>query len=118
MQWLYDKKCLVFVLTITALTLMLSACVIYEPYHYPASQYDRVWESAVKAAEDVGVTILTADRVSGKVVGRKGTADVMIAVLTQADGRIRVEFKVRAPEGAEPSLSERFYQTYQRYMGR
>ena len=118
MQGLYGKNCLVFVLGVTALTLMLSACVVYDPYYYPASQYDRVWDSATKAAEDVGVTIFTADRVSGTVVGRKGSADVTITVLTQADGRIRVEFKVRAPEGEEPGLSERFYQTYQRYMGR
>jgi hypothetical protein len=118
MQELKKKALFFSVLRVMALTLVISACVVYEPYYYPASQYDRVWDSATKAAEDVGVTIFTADRVSGTVVGRKGSADVTITVLTQADGRIRVEFKVRAPEGEEPGLSERFYQTYQRYMGR
>jgi hypothetical protein len=112
------RICLVFVPGVIVLTLMLSACVVYEPYYYPASQYDRVWESAMKAAEDVGINISSADRVNGTIVGTKGLADVTIAIQTQADGRIRVQINVRGPEGADPHLNDRFYQAYQRYMGR
>jgi hypothetical protein len=66
----------------------------------------------------VGADIFTADRVSGSIVGRKGPADVTIAVLTQADGSIRVQLNVRGPEESDPYLTDRFYQSYQRYMGR
>jgi predicted component of type VI protein secretion system len=118
MQRFLDRNRLVIVLAVTVLTLMLSACAVYEPYYYPASQYDRVWESALRAAEDVGVDISTANRVNGTIVGRKGPADVTIAVLTQADGSIRVQLNVRGPEDADPYLTDRFYQSYQRYMGR
>ena len=104
---------------VMVLALMLSACVVYEPYpYYPVSQYERVWDSALKAAEEVGIGISRADRASGMIFGRKGPTDVTIAVLTQADGRIRVEFNTKGPEGADPYLNDRFYQTYQRYMGR
>jgi predicted component of type VI protein secretion system len=118
MQRFFDTNRSVFVVAVTVLTLMFSACAVYEPYYYPASQYDRVWESALRAAEDVGVDIFTADRVNGTIVGRKGPADVTIAVLTQADGSIRVQLNVRGPEEADPHLTDRFYQSYQRYMGR
>lgn len=118
MQLMYVRNCSVFVLVATALTLLLSACVVYEPYYYPQSQYDRVWESAIKAAQDVGVTISSVERANGRIFGRKGPVDVTIAVETQPDGRIRMQFNARGPEGAEPYLTERFYQTYERYMGR
>ena len=118
MQRLYAGDCFVFVIGETALTLMLSACVVYEPYYYPQSQYDRVWESAIRAAEEVGIVVFAAERDKGTITGSKGPVDVTIAVLTQADGRIRVHMSTRGPEGAEPYLTERFNQAYQRYMGR
>ena len=110
--------CLVFVLGVTLFIVMLSSCVVYEPYYYPASQYDRVWESAIRAAEEAGIVVSAAERDKGTITGSKGPVDVTIAVLTQADGRIRVHMSARGPEGAEPYLTERFNQAYQRYMGR
>jgi predicted component of type VI protein secretion system len=107
-----------FLLSVTVLALILSACVVYEPYYYPASQSDRVWESALRAAQDVGITISTADKVNGTILGRKEPSEVTISVLTLTDGRIKVQMNVRGPEGADPYLSDRFLQTYQRYMGR
>jgi predicted component of type VI protein secretion system len=112
------KTCAEFLLSVSTLALLLSSCVVYEPYYYPASQYDRVWESALKAAQDVGITISTADKVNGTIIGRKEPSEVTISVLTLADGRVKVELNVRGPEGADPYLSDRFLQTYQRYMGR
>jgi hypothetical protein len=118
MRWMSASSCPVFVLAVTVLTLTLSACVVYEPYYYPSSQYDRVWESALRAAEEVGIAVSVVERFNGLIIGRKGPVDVTITVQPQADGRTKVQFNVRGPEGAEPDLTERFYQTYQRYMGR
>ena len=118
MQWMSARNCLLFLLIVTALALMLSACVVYEPYYYPGSQYDRVWGSAIRAAEDVGIAISSADRSSGIILGGKGSVDVTISVQTQTDGRIKMQLNIRGPEGAEPYLTERFYQAYDRYMGR
>ncbi len=107
-----------FILGVTVVTFMLSSCVVYEPYYYPASQYDRVWESAMMAAEDVGINISSTDRANGTIVGTRGLADVTIAIQTKADGRIRVQINVRGPEGVDPYLNDRFYQAYQHRMGR
>jgi len=115
---LCSRTYLVFLLGVTVLATMLSACVVYEPYYYPASQYDRVWESAMKAAGDAGITISTADRTTGLILGRKGPTDVTIAIQTLADGRIKLQLNVRGPEDADPYLKDRFLQAYQRYMGR
>ncbi len=120
MQWMYARDSVVFVFVVAALMPMLSACVVYEPYpyYYPQSQYDSVWDNAIRAAEEVGIAISVIERDRGMIVGKKGPVDVTIAVQTQADGRIRVHMSARGPEGAEPNLTQNFYQTYQRYMGR
>ena len=109
---------LVFAFCVAAFALTLSACVVYEPYYYPASQYDRVWDSAMKAADEVGIAVSTADRGTGTILGRKEAADVAIAIQTLADGRIKLQLTVKGPEGAEPYLHDQFLQAYQRYMGR
>ena len=41
-----------------------------------------------------------------------------ILVLLQADGRTRVELKLQGPLQTDPTLSDRFYSAYERYMGR
>lgn len=95
-----------------------SGCVVYEPIPYPSSPFDTAWNSALGAAHDVGVRVSSADRDRGTIIGQRGPADVTINVLTQHDGRIRVEIKVRAPEPEATRLSEDFYQAYERYRGR
>ena len=120
MQRMSARNGLVFILGVTVLTLVLSACVVYEPYpySYPQSQYDRVWDSAIKAAQEVGIDISAIERDKGIIAGRKGPVDATITVQTLADGKIKVHMTARGPEGAEPNLTDRFYQAYQRYMGR
>jgi hypothetical protein len=104
------------------LTAVMGACVVYEPVPVPASSYgssyDRVWDSALGAAEDAGVKITSADRTTGIIRGVAGSADVTISVISQADGRTRVEFSSKGPKGQDPDLNDRFSRFYNRRMGR
>jgi len=96
-------------------------CVVYEPVlmpPYSGSSYDRVWDSALGAAEDAGVKITSADRTKGIIQGVTSSADVTISVISQADGRTRVEFNSKGPKGQDPDLNERFTSFYNRRMGR
>ncbi len=99
------------------------ACVVYEPvpagvYYPPPSSFDRVWDSALRAADDAGIEILSANRDTGTIIGRKGTTEAEIFVSRQADGRIRMELNLRGPEPRDPTLADRFNRSYERYMGR
>ena len=100
---------------------LLSGCVVYEPVPTPAyygSSYDRVWDSALGAAEDAGVKITSADRTTGIIRGVTGSTDVTISVTTQADGRIRVAFSSKGSTGEDAGLNDRFTRFYNRRMGR
>ena len=102
-------------------TVLWGGCVVYEPVPVPAnygSSFDRVWDSALGAAEDTGVKITSADRTAGIIRGVTNSADVTISVITQADGRIRLEFSSRGPKGEDAGLSDRFTSFYNRRMGR
>jgi hypothetical protein len=106
---------------ISALTLFLSGCVVYQPAPAPVyygSSYDRVWDAAVGAAGDAGVKITSADRNTGIIQGFTGSAGVTISVATQADGKVRVEFTSKGPKGADPDLNDRFTRFYNMRMGR
>jgi hypothetical protein len=106
---------------LVVLTALWGGCVVYEPMPAPAyygSSYDRVWDSALGAAEDAGVKITSADRTRGIIQGVTGSTDVTISVITQADGRIRVEFSSKGPKGQDPDLNDRFTRFYNRRMGR
>lgn len=104
------------------LTALVGGCVVYEPVYVPSSSYgssyDRVWNSALGAAEDAGVKITSADRTTGIIRGVTSSADVTISVISQADGKTRVEFSSKGPKGQDPDLSERFTGFYNRRMGR
>ena len=103
------------------LAVLLSGCVVYEPVPVPAyygSSYDRVWDSALGAAEDAGVKITSADRTTGIIRGVTGSTDVTISVTTQADGRIRVAFSSKGSTGEDADLNDRFTRYYNRRMGR
>ena len=103
------------------LTALVGGCVVYEPVVVPAysgSSYDRVWNSALGAAEDAGVKITSADRTAGIIRGVTNSADVTISVISQADGKIRVEFSSKGPKGQDPDLNDRFTRFYNRRMGR
>ena len=115
-----SKTGALFVL-IVVLTALWGGCVVYEPVPVPAyygSSFDRAWDSALGAAGDAGVKITSADRTTGIIRGVTNSADVTISVITQADGRIRVEFTSKGPKGQDPDLSDRFTSYYSRRMGR
>jgi len=106
---------------LVVLTALAGGCVVYEPMPAPAyygSSYDRVWDSALGAAEDAGVKITSADRATGTIRGVTPSSDVTILVISQADGRTRVEFSSKGPKGADAGLNERFTSYYNRRMGR
>ena len=104
-----------------ATTLPLAGCVVYEPVPYtttrPAS-FDRSWNAALDAAQDVGITIATADRASGRIYGRRAGADVFIAVLPQADGSLHIQFDAKNLGPQDQTLNERFTAAYNRRTGR
>jgi len=103
------------------LTALVGGCVVYEPVPVPAyygSSYDRVWDSALGAAEDAGVKITSADRTTGIIRGVTSSSDVTISVISQADGKTRVEFTSKGPKGHDPDLNDRFTSYYNRRMGR
>ncbi len=103
------------------LAALWGGCVVYEPMPapgYSGSSYDRVWNSALGAAEDAGVKITSADRTTGIIRGVTSSADVTISVISQADGKTRVEFSSKGPKGQDADLSERFTSFYNRRMGR
>jgi hypothetical protein len=106
---------------LVVLTALVGGCVVYEPVPVPSSygsSYDRVWNSALGAAEDAGVKITSADRATGTIRGVTPSSDVTILVISQADGRTRVEFSSKGPKGADAGLNERFTSYYNRRMGR
>ena len=89
------------------------------PAHvYYGSSYDRVWGSALGAAEDAGVKIIYADKPTGMVRGVTGSTDVTISVRTQADGKIRVEFNSKGSNGKNSDVNNRLTHFYNRRMGR
>jgi len=84
----------------------------------PPSSYDVAWDSALRAANEAGIQVTKADRSSGAIFGQRGSTSVNILVLTQSDGRTRVELNVRGAQQEASQISDQFYQAYERYMGR
>jgi hypothetical protein len=96
-------------------------CTVYEPvpvYAPPPSTYDRAWDSAVRAAQDSGITLSSVDRNAGLIQGSRDGIAARISVLGQADGTTRVELNLQGDLQRDPTLSQRFQSTYNRYMGR
>jgi len=106
--------CLVAVTTV-------AGCTYYQTVPAPPSgpsAFDRAWNAALGAADDVGVSVSMADRTSGTIYGTAGAEEVTIRVFTQADGRVRVEFNVKSASGSDSVLAERLSSAYDRRMGR
>jgi hypothetical protein len=82
------------------------------------STFDRAWSAALGAADDVGVSVSSADRTSGIIRGTTAADDVTIRVFTQADGSVRVEFNVKGASGSDAVLADRLSSAYDRRMGR
>lgn len=101
--------------------LALAGCTYYQTVPVAPSgpsAFDRSWDAALGAADDVGVAVSTADRTSGTIYGTTATDTVTIRVFTQADGRVRVEFNVRGVSGSDSVLANNLSSAYNRRMGR
>lgn len=104
---------------ITALP--LAACVVYEPVGVPSTvpaSFDRSWNAALGAAQDIGIIVSTADRNAGRIYGRRNAVDVTIGVNPQADGSLRVQFDAKGLGPQDQGLDGLFTQAYNRRMGR
>lgn len=116
------QACLMRAMVFVVLAAGVHGCVVYEPVpvgSYPApSKYDRVWDSALRAASDTGIAVAVADKPAGAIKGSRGAIAVAISVLRQGDGSVRVALDLKGPLDTDPGLSDRFYQAYDRYMGR
>jgi hypothetical protein len=97
-----------------------AGCVVYEPVPYPGApaSFDRSWNAALGAAQDVGLAVTSADRTSGRIQGRRDTTEITITVTPQADGRVIVKFNATGPGPQEQGLNERLATAYNRRMGR
>lgn len=97
----------------------VSGCVYERPVYVTGpSVFDRSWNAALGAAEDVGVSITSTDRSNGVIRGIKGASDVTMSIRTQADASVRVELNAKGPAGQDAVLAERLSQAYERRMGR
>jgi hypothetical protein len=107
---------------ILGLLIAASGCYYYGPPPTysppPATTYDQVWDSALRAAEDSGIRLTFTDQNAGVIRGARGNTNVEIRVMRQPDGRMRVEFSRQGPKDQDPTLQDRFYQAYERHMGR
>jgi hypothetical protein len=117
------KNALIGIATAIALSGSLASCVVYEPYPYGAPQpgpstFDRSWNAALGAMTDQGVQVNVQDRATGRIEGRRGGITMRSNVLTQADGKVRVEFNAGGTLSEDPSLPDRVSRAYDARMGR
>ena len=106
---------------LTAVLLQFPGCAANEPvpaYAPAPSTFDRAWSAALAASRDEGVQIVSEDRGSGIINGRRGDQEVTISMRGQADGNVRVEFSQRGPKGSDPGLAGRISRAYDQRMGR
>jgi hypothetical protein len=113
-------KCMLCrIIAVLAAVTALAGCYAYPyPYAYAAPPagppvFDRSWSAASNALRDEGVQIEREDRASGHIQGNRGGTPVRATVMTQADGRVRVEFNT--PDSA---LADRISRAYEYRMGR
>jgi len=108
-------------LCVLAVALGLAGCYAY-PYPYPApppvDPMDQPWAAATGALQDVGLTVVTADRSTGTLRGTRGNVEGIIEVRMRGDGRVGVEMKARDPDNRAPGLTDQMAAAYNRRMGR
>lgn len=103
------------------LAFVLAGCVVYEPVPTPSTRpasFDRSWNAAILAAQDVGITVSMTDRSSGRIYGQRNSASVTINLAQQADGSLRVKFDANNLSPPDQGLGDRFSAAYDRRMGR
>jgi len=105
----------------------LAGCYVYDPYYpyYPygygggtPATYDRAWNAALGAMRDQNLQIVREDRGGGIIDARRGGLTVTARVITQPDGRVRVEFNTAGALAEDPGLPERVSRGYDARMGR
>ena len=106
-----------------AFSTALAGCVVYDPYYpyghpSPTASFDRSWNAAVGAMQGEGVNITQQDRSAGVISGTAGGLSVSARVMTQADGRVRVEFNTSGSGASSQQLAERISRSYDYRMGR
>ena len=116
-----NKISLALLLLITLVT--GSGCYYYAPPPYvvtsPApADYDRIWDSAMRAAQDVGIRITSSNKGAGTAFGQRDGVSVTIQITPQSDGRVRVEVNAKGSESAVSAVNDDFYRAYDHYMGR
>jgi len=107
--------------SVVASAVIVAGCTVYQPVPVAApttSSFDRSWNAAIGAAQDVGVRIQSEDRARGVISGANDSRDVTITVSTQADGGVRVEISARGPQGGDARLASDISRAYDRRMGR
>ena len=107
------------VLSLALALSLMAGCVYYEPvpvHRSGPSKFDRSWEAARGAAADLDVTITDADRARGTMQGYRGSSNVTITAWQEADGSVRVSFKVRAPSGPDTVLADHLSEAFDRRM--
>jgi hypothetical protein len=107
----------------TRMTLFLAAClttacVAYAPYQYPGANYDRAWNAALGGVQDAGVNVTQAEQENGLIRGSRNGIEVIVNLVRQADGSVRVQFDTKGDIRNDPQLPNRFSQAYDRRMGR
>jgi hypothetical protein len=81
--------------------------IAYEPA--PAyANYDRAWDAAVRAAQESGIKLASADPTEGLILGSKDGIDVSVTSRRQAGGTTRVESNFKGRLECDPTLPRRF----------
>jgi hypothetical protein len=106
-----------------AATLVLAACVVYEPVAVspgPTVQqrFDRSWVAAGGAMSDQGVAVTAQDRGTGVMRGERGGIAITATLVTMADGSIQVKLESSGATNNDPGLVQRVSESYERRMGR
>ena len=114
---------LVRVAAVAVLLSFLSGCYVYDPYypygyHTPPPKFDQAWTATLGAFVDQGVEIQTQDKANGVVTGRRGGVNINAKLVTQADGRVRVEINAGGNLSEDPGLPDRVSRSYDARMGR
>lgn len=117
------KKLNLALILLTGL-MIVSGCYYYVPHAVVASpgppyaSYDYIWDSLIRAAQDVGIQITTSNKNTGTIIGQRDRVGVTIQVTQQADGKTRIELTARDSQGSNSAIADDFYRAYDHYMGR
>jgi|KBSSwiStaDraftv2_1062776.scaffolds.fasta_scaffold226648_2 hypothetical protein len=110
-------------LLLVAASALIGGCIFESYPTHPVvvstpANFDRSWDAAVGAAQDVGVQLTLVDRTAGNITGTKGGAAVRIELRQLVDNSVQVKFS--APDSTEtnPKLGDLWLNAYHKRMGR